>query len=474
MDRSTAQLFALTASVTLLAGCAAAIPALQSGAAAIAAHASAAPLVAAAGAAGVGLGVGVVASDDIKRLAKEVRDTSYGTPSPGTLGAYFQENQKTTVALVESAMKSQRDAQVAAGMQVHAVLARGQAAFRDSRHTKVEALTEPAAGFKSSMDAVLAELASPSDSAVKAAGERAQAIGGQIRLAATVPQIRAAGAVYLFPFLPSQSITVRGVFPEAYPRESQPELALNGKVYKALEMQRDSLRFFVPITDFDSSEPKETVWRIAELTVPWNRQVVDFTTFTDVSKFNVAVGVLTQSFGSLEMESTVVRVRTEERPRLSEPFAFSTEPDKAETSRCVRLNAQELSEGWRIRASTGSVVSEPALGSDWKDLGMQSETDGEICWKVRALREETNSPGTAASWRISVRMIREIRETDTARESVDLAWGGKHAFKVAGPWKLRYTRNGGAVGEVAAQAVSDPLLKIQPDGSTVRVSVYPF
>lgn len=474
MDRSSLRLAALTACVPFLAGCAAAIPALHSGAAAIAAHVSAAPVVAAVGAAGVGLGVGVVASDDIKRLAKEVRDTSYGTPSPGTLGAYFLESQKATIALVESAMKSQRDVQVGAGMQVHAVLARGQAAFRESRHTRLEALTGPAAGFKAAMDPVLADLASVSDPAVRLAGERAQAIGGQIRLAASVPQIRAAGAVYLFPFLPSQSITVRGVFPETYPRESQPELALNGKVYKAVEMQRDSLRFFVPIADFDAAEPTETVWRLAELSVPWNRQVVDFTTFTDVSKFNVAIGVLTQSFGSLEMESSVARVRTVERPRVSEAFAFAAEPESAETTRCLSLSAQEVSEGWRIRAGTGSVASAPAQGAEWKDLGMQGESDHQICWKARALQEETGSARAASSWRISAFLAREIRETDTARESVDLAWGGKHAFKIAGPWKLRYTRLGGAAREVAAQEATDPLLDIRAEGSTVRVNVFPF
>lgn len=474
IDTPQRRLAALIVSLPALAGCASAIPALHSGAAAIAAHASAAPVAAAAGAAGVGLGLGVIASDDIRKLAREVRDTSYGNPSPGTFGAYLQEGQKATLALVDSAMKAQSDTQVAAGMQTHAVIARAQAAFRDSRHTRVEALSGAAAGFKAVMDGVLADLGSVSDPVVKAAGDRAQAAGGQLRLASGIPQIRAAGAVYLFTSIPSQLINVSGVFPESYPRESVPELALNGKVYRAIETRRDNLRFFVPIADFEAAEPSETVWRLAELTVPWNRQVVDFTTFTDVSKFNVAIGVLPHSFGTLEMESPVIRLRSEERSRLSDAYAFSSESDRAESSRCLSLNAQEVSEGWRLRAGSGSVASEPAAGTEWKDLGVQSESEREICWKVRALQEEGATSRAVPAWRISARMFREIRETDTVRERVDLPWGGKHAFKVAGPWKLRFARNGSTAREIAAQEVSDPLLKVQSEGSTVRVSVFPF
>lgn len=466
-------LAALMACLPVLAGCASAIPALHSGAAALAAHASAAP-VAAAGAAGVGLGVGVVVSDDIKKLAREARDTSYGTPSPGTLGAYLQESQKTTVALVESAMKNQRDAQVSAGMQVHAVLARVQAAFRDSRHTKVEALAEPAAGVKGAMDSVLADLASASDKAVTAAGERARAVGVQVRLAPTVPQIRTSGAVYLFPSLPSQLITVGGVFPDEYPRDSPPELALNGKVYRAIETRRDSLRFYVPLADFDAPEPEQTVWRLADLTVPWNRQIVDLTSLTDVAKFSVAIGVLPHSFGSIEMESTVVSIRTEERVRVSEPFAFPESADKAETSRCLSLSAREISEDWRIRSGSGSVSPESAQDADWEDLGVQSWSDRETCWKVRALQQASDPPRAVASWRISVRMTRDVRETGTARERVDLPWGGRHAFKVAGPWMLRRIHNDGTAREIVVQDLSDPLLNIRSEGATVRVSVYPF
>jgi hypothetical protein len=350
-----------------LAGCAGAIPALHSGAAAIAAHASAAPVAAAAGAGGLGLGVGVLVSDDLKKLAREARDTQFGTQTAGTLGAFLQDGQTSAQKLVQAAMRIQRDAVIVAGLQAQAALGKAQAAFKDSRNVKIEALAEAESRFKAAMDSVMTDVASPADATVKAAGDRAREAAARIRLAPDVPQVRSLGPIYLFPFLPTQSITVRGAFPSAYSGDIVPELSVNGKTYKAYDYQADSLRFSIPTADFDAAEPRETAWVTAELLVPWNRPVLNIATSTEVAAFSMAIGVLTQSFG------------------------------------------------------------------------------------------------------------RMVVERDAASESVDLAWGSKHTFKIAaGAWKLRYVRIGSAPRELASADTSNPLINIQPDGSNLTVSVYPF
>lgn len=357
----------------MLGGCAGAIPALHAGASAVAAQAAAAPVAAAAGAAGVGLGVGVLVSDDLKRLSQEARDTQFGTQLAGTFGAYLQDSQTDVKKLMQTAMPAQREVLVVAALQAQSAIAKAQAAYRDRLNLKIDGLGGEEKKFKADMESVIADLRSASDPIQKNAGDRAQAIAASLRLTTDVPQLRSYGPVFLFPFLPNQSITLRGSFPASYGRSGAPELSIGGKSYTAFDYQADSLRFSIPTAAFEAAEPQAIVWKRAELIVPWDRPVLNITTTGELAKFGVEMAVLPQSFGRMTVER-----RIDELPAV-------------------------------------------------------------------------------------------------AGESVDLAWGSKHFFKyAAGTWKLRYSRIGGSVKEVESSDLSNPLIRVNSDASSLTVSIYPF
>lgn len=468
----------------VLAGCAAAIPALQSGAAAIAAHISAAPVAAAAGAAGVGLGVGVVVSDDLRKMLREAAASREETYPAGTFGAFVQEGQSAVLVLVQLAMRTQRDAQVVAGMQVHAALARGLAAFPDSRLKKIEDLSGAEARFRTDLDAAMAKLISQSDATVKSGGESAADASARLRVAADTPLVRTPGPIFLFPFLPTQEITIRGAFPAAYEKDSQPVLTVDGRSYKAVEYQADSLRFSIRTADLDAAEPSETLWKTAELGVPWFRPAAGFSSAYEIVKFRIVLGVLTQAFGSLEVEKTVTTTRAEEKARTSEAFAFSPDNLRADESRCLRLSPAEVSEGWKIRRASGAAVPEnlPAGAGrhEWRDLGVQSDSEHAVCWKARAYFNDGDAPAGDAGarrpvWRISARIVLDRRESNVTTEKVDLAWGSRHSFSVPeGAWKLRFARNGSPIRELTEPDTSSPLIRVLAERSRVQISVYPY
>lgn len=475
----------LACCVPILGGCAAAIPALHAGAAAIVAHASAAPVAVAAGAAGAagaGLGIGVIASDDIKRLAQEAQDTKFGTEPAGTFGAFLQHSQTEAHGLVQAAMQAQREVLVVAGLQVQSAIARAQAAYRDKLNLKIERLGDQEQKFKADMGSVIADLKSATDSTQKGAGDRAQLIAANLRLTTDVPQLRSYGPVFLFPFLPTQSITLRGSFPVSYGRSSVPELSVNGKSYKAFEYQADTLQFSIPTAAFEAAEPQAIVWKRAELIVPWDRPVWNITTSGELAKFGIEIGVLPNSFGRMSMEHKIPKLRQEEKARVSDDYLFDASDHDVEENRCLMLTPQELSDGWRIRPGTGAFVLntrfEGTQNADWKDLGLQSESDRSVCWRALAVHAGATESGNASSkiiWRISAKIWREVSDPGVASESVDLAWGSQHYFNyAAGTWKLRYSRIGGSVKEVESSDLSNPLIMVRSDASSVMVSIYPF
>ena len=476
---------AITLSLVLsLAGCAAALPALHSGAAAIAAQIGAAPVAAAAGAAGAGVGLGIVVSDDVKRLAREASESPDEIYPAGTFGAFIQEGQAAVITLVQLAMRGQRETQVVAGMQVYSALGKGLKAFPANRAIKLEALPATEAKFRSDMDAAMTNLVSASDATIKAAGDGAAEIAARLRVATDIPLLRSSGPIFMFPFLPTQDIAIRGTFPATIDRENPPVLLVDGKTYKAIEFQPDTIRFSIRTADLDAAEPGETIWKVAELRVAWTKPGAVFSDSSQMARFRVVLGLLTQSFGSLAMEKSVSAVRTEEKARSSETFSFASDALRADESRCLRLSAGEISEGWKIQPGSGSVAQENldtgTPGNEWRDIGIQSEGEHALCWKVRALNNpleivDARTGAPQATWRISARIVRDVREVNVTSERVDLAWGSKHSFNVpAGGWKLRVTRYGGAIRELTASDTSNPLVRILAEESRVQVSVYPY
>ena len=470
--------------VLSLTGCAAALPALHSGAAAIAAQISAAPIAAAAGAAGAGVGLGIIVSDDVKKFAREASESPDETYPAGTFGAFIQEGQAAVITLVQLAMRGQREAQVVAGMQVYSALGKGLKAFPANRAVKLEALPALEAKFRSDMDVAMTNLVSASDATIKAAGDGAAEIAVKLRVAADIPLLRSAGPIFLFPFLPTQDVTIRGAFPATIDRENPPVLIVDGKTYKAIEFQPDTLRFSIRTSDLDAAEPSETIWKVAELRVAWTKPGAVFSDSSQMARFRVVLGVLTQSFGSLSLERSVSRTRTEEKIRPSETFSFASDALRADESRCLRLSANEISEGWKIRPGSGSVAQENLdtgiQGNEWRDLGIQSEGEHALCWKVRALNNplenvDARTGAPQATWKISARIVRDVRELNVTSERVDLAWGSKHTFNVpAGAWKLRFTRNGSPARELTATDTSSPLIRVLAEESRVQVSIYPY
>jgi hypothetical protein len=479
----TTAIAAVAACLMALGGCAAMIPAMHAGAAAVAAHAAAAPIAAGAAAAGASVGIGVLISDDVKRAIQAAKEMQIGPQDPGTFGAFLADSHSGVQNLVQKAMQSQREVLVVAGVQVRAAIAKAAAAYRPSLKTKTDALGEPEKKFMAEMESVLADLNSGADASQKAAGDRAQAMADKLRLATDAPQLKTIGPIFLFSSLPTQSIKLRGNFPPSYARTSIPELLVNGKSYKAYDFQADTLTFLIRTAELDAAESQDIAWRSAELVVPWDRPVFNIATAGERAIFGIELGVLPHSFGRMVMEHKITRLRQEEKARYSEDFLLDSSSQDVEETRCLALTPQELSDGWKIRPGSAAFVLHTRIAGeqnvDWKDLGIQSESEHSTCWRARTIHgggsPTTDSVGGKIVWRIAAKIRRDVNEPSIASQGVDLAWGSRHVFNhAAGTWKLRYSRNGSSFTEAESADLSNPFIRINSDGAGVMVSIYPF
>ena len=464
--------------VLLLNGCAALIPAAHTAAAALAANSGAVAV-----AAGVGAGVvtGLAAPEIRKALAGD-KAAEGAAQESGTLGAFLATSQAEVRNLVQRARDSQRDALAVAGIRVQSAMARGRTVFKDSLSSSP--LGEQEKRFKSDMEWLVANLYSPADSIVKDAGERAQAMANRLRPAGAMPVLNAGGPVYLFASLPYQSVSISGRFPVSYVGQAVPQLSIGGVSYRAFDYGADSLRFNIPTADLNVADAKQIVWKSAVLSVPWS-QPSNFFSAPEMEQMNVELAVLPDYFGRMSIERTVSTLRKEEKTRFSSDFRLGATTAETASRQCLELTPEELSNGWRIQPGSSAFV--PSAGSAGSPgmgelkLSLVSENEKAACWSVSTANTQTTPANESAasvalsSWRISSLIGRDVKESGSARETVDLAWGSQHFFRYpAGSWTLRYSRTGSAERELSAADASQPLIRVSTDATGFAVSIYPF
>ena len=479
----------IVASAFTLGGCAAVISAAHTGAAAVAAQGVGATLA-------VGAGAGVVAGLAAPELYKALKSTEDAQGAeqepgiPGTFGAFLAASRAEVRTLVQRAIQGRREVLVVAGVRAQNAIARGRAAFRASLSLSVSALGEQEKKFKTEIEALVSNLYSPVDLGVKDAGERAKAIAHSLRFSSPVPLLNAGDPVFLFAFLPFQTITVSGNFPTAYGAADVPQLSIGGKSYKASDYASDRLSFSLPTADLNAAEAGEIVWKTGAISVPWIASS-GFFAAAQIEQLGVDIAVLPHSFGRMSMDHAITSIRTEEKTRLSGEFPLTAANAEETQRQCLALTPQELADGWRLKPGSSAFV--PGAGQaglqimdKWKEwkLSLASETAQAICWRAsgahaaeaaHAAASQGAAQGGKAGWKISATLWREVKEPGVTRENVDLAWGSKHFFKYpAGTWKLRYSRTGAGATELAAADTTHPLIRVSSDPSGVTVSIYPF
>ncbi len=267
-------------------GCAAVVTAAAAHGAAIATAVEVVPVVLAAGAIGV---LGVMGA------AKNTPDSF----ADGSLGAFLQASDKEATRLAETGMQTRHEALMTAGLQVHNALARAQLAYDDSLSLKLADLPGPERLFVARTGEMLAGLSSGQGRAIKEAGDRANAVGARLDVPEGAPQILTAGPVYLFAFLPFQTVSIRGKFPAAYENGAVPRLTVNKKTYTAYSYSTQSLDFAIVAGDL-RSETEDISWVKGELVVPWDKPLFGPLRRSGVE--TVVIGVLPDSLGRATVE----------------------------------------------------------------------------------------------------------------------------------------------------------------------------
>ena len=192
------------------------------------------------------------------------------TFEPGTLGALLNDRQVAVAALAGAAMQDQREVTIAAALEVDRGIVRARIALRDQLNRKPEAQGEEGKAALAAIDSAIAGLAQVAPAAVRQAGDRARVAADKLAVPAQVPQVRSFGPVYLFSFLPFQTMTVRGDFPERYPDGAVPRLTINGKSVAAYAYDAQSLAFSLPAGALGTPESQAPVWTRADLSIPWD------------------------------------------------------------------------------------------------------------------------------------------------------------------------------------------------------------
>ncbi len=400
---------------------------------------------------------------------------------PGTLGAFLDVRQAAAEAAAKSAMQQNREIAIGAALQASRAIMRARIALREQLNRRQDALDGAAGSTVSAIESVLAGIAKGTNAAAAEAGEKARILADRLEVPAQVPQVRSFGPLYLFPFLPFQTLTVRGAFPDMYPEGALPRLTINGRSFEAYSYDTQSLAFSLPTSALGPPESPVPVWSRAGLSIPWDAPRFD--TFAQAGQQNfVVVGLLPNSPGRATIEHRVKTTRTEEVTRKSDAFSLGADAGELEQTACLSLTPGDLADGWRLKPGSAAPVFPAQAGAGVQDLGRQSEDDRSVCWRVRldavpAGQAEPVGPdrGSAALWSISAVLRRDVVEAKTTTESFDLAWGSNRVFAFPqGTWTLRYAKYGGDEIVFTGPDRSNPLFRVDADARSVRVSAYPF
>jgi hypothetical protein len=411
--------------------------------------------------------------------------TSQSILGAATLGAAFQAALNKAGDLIRQAREAGDDLLLATGVEIQNAIISAQIAYESSLNKTKEAYDDSEKKTVTDIDNILQTAIQKGAHAAHDLLGQTQLIANSLPFATKIPQVGGYAPHFLLPGGDTIGLQVSGNFPFGFDTKNAPFITvpLSGgdtKKVDAASYGTTFMSFNIPKSLCGTPTKTEVKPCSVSLIVPWDasRWYSVFGRSIKQGTFRLEFGVLPATPGRFQLTHLAPGPpQHEENPaRASDVFTFDSSDSDIEDNRALRLTADEIAAGWRIKPNTAhfDLVRhiEGVEGHDWYNMGYQNGSDVEVIWRARTERKHIGSSGKI-QWRIVCTIQRNVPVTVNVPEEIPPVWSMSRTFDYpAGKWKLIWTRFDGAVHEFNSTDVNSNFVKVNASGDSLRLSTY--
>jgi hypothetical protein len=380
--------------------------------------------------------------------------------------------------LIREARAAGNDLLLGVGIEIQSAITAAQLAYEDSLDKTMSRLNEQERKVVTDIDFIIQTAIDKGAQEAHLLLNKTQIIANTLPFASKIPQVSGYSPHFLEPQGDTFQLQVSGNFPFGFSEEEAPLIEIAGQTIKAKSYGTTSLMFAVPKNLCVAAVANAIGACDAKVKIPWDasRWYNVFGRKIKQGTFNVEVGMLPTTPGTLKLTHNKPGEVAESQTKVSENFPFDSHANDIEENRALRLSEAELNDGWRIVPGSGrfELVQhiEGTEGHDWYNKGFQNGNDREIVWRARTEHKTLGSSGKIV-WRIVCSIARKVKTSTVVDEAIPLTWSMSRIFSLpAGTWKLTWTRFDGAVSEINKTDLSSKLLTVEGTGDSFRVITY--
>lgn len=395
-----------------------------------------------------------------------------------TMGAALLASFNKAGDLIRQARSAGNDLLLGVGIEIQSAITAAQLAYEDSLDKTMTRLNEQERKVVTDIDFIIQTAIDKGAQEAHLLLNKTQLIANTLPFANKIPQVSGYSPHFLEPRGDTFQLQVSGNFPFGFSEDEAPFIEIAGQNIKAKSYGTTALMFAVPKNLCAAAVANAIGACDAKVSIPWDasRWYHVFGRKIKQGVFNVQVGILPTSPGTLKLTHNKAGEMAESQAKFSDPFLFDSHADDIEENRALRLSEAEIIAGWRIVPGSGrfELVQhiEGSEGHDWYNKGFQGGNDREIVWRARTEHKTFGSSGKIR-WRIACTIARKVPTSTAVAEDIPVTWSMSRIFSLpAGSWKLTWTRFDGAVSEINRTDLSSKLLTVEATGDSFKVNTY--
>lgn len=402
----------------------------------------------------------------------------YSSPLDGLLlTAAFDKLTDQLNQAISDARNAGNSVAIEAGRQANIAIENAKNTYLESLNKTVDTLDPKIKGIIDQLQTVVNEVSSAVPATVNDAAKQAQQIVNSLPFREHEPQLTKVLPSFVVPAKKSYPARVEfnGNFEFAAKSGFTPTLMCQNKSFSPSENTTQKLVFLVNVDDLftnaAASSPDKYNYTTAKLQVPWQTTSWFFFHTDHHDQYNLIVGALPKSPGSLKLTHTVAGTKTETKGVTSPNFHIASTKEAGNNDQKDVPCTFAADPGWHVvRSPNHDYIGIGSQQGELNGPNFQSDSGDQVTYTMTTIHK-TIGPSGSIDFSIHFTESRDVPVQTSSDETIDLVWGDSHSFQYpAGTWKLVFDAFDGSHAEFTGADLGNKFIKLRDQQGSMNVS----